>query len=51
MREEIGSNKPQVLNVTRENMYYSPELRNCEVSWDEPGVGEREVENYAERLE
>lgn len=39
-----------MLNVTGENMYASPELRNCEVSRDEPGTEEGEVDNYTERL-
>lgn len=40
---------PQVFCVTGENMYDSPELRNCEASWGEPGRGEGEADDYTER--
>lgn len=42
--------KPQVLNVTRENLDDSPKLRYS-VSWEEPGRGEGEVDSHAVRLE
>lgn len=50
-RGKNGSNKPQVFNVTGGNTDDSPELRNCEASWGEPGIGEGEADDYAERLE